>query len=60
MIPGHLEGKEMLVTAAAQGIGRVVAKTFAEKGSKVLATDINGRLDFRRSLEMLSDCNVQL
>ena len=38
----RLEGKEILVTAAAQGIGRAVAEAFAEEGAKVLATDING------------------
>lgn len=42
MAPGRLEGKEILVTAAAQGIGRSVAEKFAEEGAKVLATDING------------------
>lgn len=38
----RLEGKEILVTAAAQGIGRAVAEAFAEEGANVLATDING------------------
>ena len=38
----RLEGKEILVTTAAQGIGRAVAEAFAEEGAKVLATDING------------------
>ena len=38
---GRLQGKEILVTAAAQGIGRSVAEAFAEEGANVLATDIN-------------------
>ena len=38
----RLERKEILVTAAAQGIGRAVAEAFAEEGANVLATDING------------------
>lgn len=42
MAPGRLEGKEIIVTAAAQGIGRSVAEAFAEEGANVLATDVNG------------------
>jgi 2-keto-3-deoxy-L-fuconate dehydrogenase len=34
-------GKSVLVTAAAQGIGRAVATAFAAAGAKVTATDIN-------------------
>ena len=41
MASGRLLGKEILVTAAAQGIGRAVAEAFAEEGANVLATDIN-------------------
>ena len=41
MAEGRLRGKEILVTAAAQGIGRAVAEAFAEEGANVLATDIN-------------------
>jgi 2-keto-3-deoxy-L-fuconate dehydrogenase len=37
-------GKTVLVTAAAQGIGRAIALAFAGAGAKVLATDINERL----------------
>lgn len=38
---GRLEGKAALVTAAAQGIGRAIAETFAAEGARVMATDIN-------------------
>ena len=38
---GRLEGKTALVTAAAQGIGRAVAESFASEGCRVIATDIN-------------------
>ena len=41
MADGRLSGKEILVTAAAQGIGRSVAEAFAAEGANVLATDIN-------------------
>lgn len=37
----QLEGKNVLVTAAGQGIGRAVAQRFTAHGAKVLATDIN-------------------
>jgi len=38
---GRLPGKSALVTAAAQGIGRAIAETFAAEGASVLAVDIN-------------------
>jgi 2-keto-3-deoxy-L-fuconate dehydrogenase len=37
----NFHGKSVLVTAAAQGIGRAVALAFAAAGGKVTATDIN-------------------
>lgn len=37
-----LAGKTILVTAAAQGIGRAIAECFADEGGRVWATDING------------------
>lgn len=36
-----LDGKRVLVTAAAQGIGRASALAFAKAGAQVVATDIN-------------------
>ncbi len=38
---GRLEGKNALVTAAAQGIGRATALALAREGAAVIATDIN-------------------
>ena len=38
---GSLEGKTVVITAAAQGIGRASAIAFAEAGASVVATDIN-------------------
>jgi 2-keto-3-deoxy-L-fuconate dehydrogenase len=37
----RLKGKKVLITAAAQGIGRATAETFAAEGATVIATDIN-------------------
>ncbi|NWV61312.1 BDH2 dehydrogenase, partial [Malurus elegans] len=38
---GRLDGKIILLSAAAQGIGQAVALAFAKEGAKVIATDIN-------------------
>jgi 2-keto-3-deoxy-L-fuconate dehydrogenase len=41
---GRLQGKTVLITAAAQGIGRASALACAAEGAKVFATDINQAL----------------
>jgi 2-keto-3-deoxy-L-fuconate dehydrogenase len=41
---GRLMGKRVLVTAAAQGIGRATAIAMAREGALVLATDLNATL----------------
>ena len=40
MRPGRLQGKTVLITAAAQGIGRASALACAAEGAQVIATDI--------------------
>lgn len=40
----NLENKTVLITAAAQGIGRASALAFARAGAKVIATDVNERV----------------
>jgi 2-keto-3-deoxy-L-fuconate dehydrogenase len=40
----NLEGKIVLITAAAQGIGRASVEAFVRAGGKVIATDINEKL----------------
>jgi 2-keto-3-deoxy-L-fuconate dehydrogenase len=61
---GRLDGKRVLITAAAQGIGRAIAERFAAEGAGVVATDINmealgtlmaPRLTTRR-LDVLVNC----
>ena len=37
----RLKNKNILVTAAAQGIGKATALAFAKEGANVIATDIN-------------------
>ena len=37
----RLQGKVALVTAAGQGIGRAIAKSFAAEGASVIATDVD-------------------
>ena len=49
---GRLAGKSILVSAAAQGIGRATALAFAREGAQVLATDINTE----GLAALLSDC----
>ena len=41
---GRLEDKRVLITAAAQGIGRASAVAMAREGARVLATDVNATL----------------
>ncbi len=41
---GRLAGKQILVTAAAQGIGRAIAEAAAKEGAQVMATDVNDTL----------------
>ena len=38
---GRLAGKTVLITAAAQGIGRATALAYAAEGARVVATDLN-------------------
>ena len=37
----RLKDKNIIVTAAAQGIGKSTALSFAKEGANVIATDIN-------------------
>lgn len=41
---GRLDGKRVLITAAAQGIGRATAIAMTREGASVLATDVNTTL----------------
>ncbi len=43
-VAGRLEAKRVLITAAAQGIGRASALAMAREGAEVLATDLNAAL----------------
>ncbi|MCY4199894.1 MAG: SDR family oxidoreductase [Gammaproteobacteria bacterium] len=50
----RVANKKILVTAAAQGIGRATAELFAREGATVIATDINGDL-----LAELVGCRIE-
>lgn len=54
---GRLLGKTVLITAAAQGIGRASALACAAEGAKVIATDINEALLVSLAAE---HCNIEV
>ncbi|XP_060103323.1 dehydrogenase/reductase SDR family member 6 [Heteronotia binoei] len=55
---GRLDGKVIVLSAAAQGIGRATAIAFAKEGAQVIATDVNeSKL---RELEAFPGIQVQV
>ena len=63
---GRLQGKSVLVTAAAQGMGRAAVVAFAREGARVIATDLNDALlaglpseITKRRLDVLDDAAVK-
>jgi NAD(P)-dependent dehydrogenase (short-subunit alcohol dehydrogenase family) len=63
---GRLQGKTVLVTAAAQGMGRAAVLAFEREGARVTATDLKENLlaDLpstitKRQLDVLDDAAVQ-
>ena len=63
---GRLQGKSVLVTAAAQGMGRAAVVAFAREGARVIATDLKDGLlaglpseITKRRLDVLDDAAVK-
>ena len=63
---GRLQGKSVLVTAAAQGMGRAAVVAFAREGARVIATDLKDALlaglpseVTKRRLDVLDDAAVK-
>ena len=63
---GRLQGKTVLVSAAAQGMGRAAALAFAREGAQVVATDLKDELLAslppaikKKQLDVLDDAAVQ-
>ncbi|MFT4041389.1 MAG: SDR family NAD(P)-dependent oxidoreductase [Thermomicrobiales bacterium] len=55
MPEGRFSGKAVLVTGAAQGIGRAIAGRFAAEGASVLLVDIDGALAEQSAAELRAE-----
>ncbi|HYW01542.1 MAG TPA: glucose 1-dehydrogenase [Candidatus Acidoferrum sp.] len=51
-MPGRLEGKVVIITGAASGMGRAAAIHFSKEGAKVVAADID-EIQGRKTVEMV-------
>jgi len=64
-MPGRVQGKMAVVTAAGQGIGRAIAEVFLREGARVWATDLDAaKLEGlegaeRRRLDVLSASDIE-
>jgi len=64
-MPGRVQGKTAVVTAAGQGIGRAIAEVFLREGARVWATDLDAaKLEGlegaeRRRLDVLSASDIE-
>jgi len=56
---GRLSGKRVLVTAAAQGIGRASAVAMAREGAEVTATDVNAEALSRLAAEGIAGIAIR-
>ncbi len=56
--PDYFQGKTIVITGAASGIGRAAALVFAREGANVVCTDVNDK-GVEQTAEMIDKQNAK-